>query len=183
MSDGDLAAAVSEVGQVFDVDIVEPVAGRLDLLDDVHACPQSVADVVAEAHARVHVLDVLEYARAVGEVVVLGPVVVDRDLEVEADGVLFNELQVRVRRSADDDRDAAVLAVLQVPHDEAFVLGLQANVAAGDDGQAGVLEFLSGRDQVFLREVVRHVEALHVDVLDAEFTDDADGPVAAELPE
>ena len=113
--------------------------------------------------------------------VVLGPVIVNGDLEVELFGVLLDVAEIVVCRRANDGRNAGVLGVFEVVTDEVFVVFTEADIAAGDDRQSSFFEFLAGRGEILFRQVVRHVVRLDVDVFDAEVIDDFDCLRAAEF--
>jgi hypothetical protein len=129
LAHGDLGLAAGGIGEVLDVEVVEARAGGVDGGDHVGAGADGVAEVDAEADARIHVLDGGEHVEGRGKVLVLGAVVVDGELDVVLLDELFQARKVLVGGRADGDGDARGLEVFELGTDVGVVVLVEGDVA------------------------------------------------------
>jgi hypothetical protein len=134
-ADSDLGFAAVGVGKVLDMEIEEAWAGGVDRSYDVSPRTDGVAEVDAEADARVHLRDSFEDVEGRREVLVLRAVIMDGELDVVFLDKLFEARKVLVRWSADGDRDAGGLEVFEFGAD-IFVVVL----GEGDIARSGELK-------------------------------------------
>src|ERR1035441_7205835 len=116
---------------------MEARSGGLDGVHDVGSGADSVAQVDAEADARIQVLDSGEHVKGRGKVFVLGAVVVDGELDVVFLDEFFEARQVRVGGSADGDGDASGLEVFELGTDVGVVVLVEGDVAVGGENKSG----------------------------------------------
>ncbi len=118
----------------------EPAGGALaDRVDRVDPTSGGMADVDAKAEPRVERLDPLPGVERRGPGLVLGTVVVDRDLDVVFLDELVEDRERALLGATDDGRDTGVLGVLELLADRLLVLARR-DVAAAQGGDPGFLE-------------------------------------------
>jgi hypothetical protein len=181
LPDGDLAVALRHVGEILDVHVVKPRSGVEHRLHDVGARADGVSAIDAQPHPRIHPLHVLQHVVRRGEVLVLGAVVVDRDLDV----VLLRELldagqHARVA-GADDRRHPRGLGVGEVLLHAGIGILIEGDRATADDREPLVLDVLANLCELGGGLVVRHVHGLEVHVRRTERLDHLERPVEREL--
>src|SRR5690606_26209491 len=123
-------------------------------LGDVDAGAGRVSYIHTQADARVHVADDGQRIGRAGEMFVFGAVVVDGDADVVFLHHRLDERQRGSGRRDDHHRHTALLRILEVAADVAFVFLMQVNHAAAYDFHACVGERFAARGQLLGSGVV-----------------------------
>ncbi len=150
--------------------------------DRVDPGPGGVADVDAEADPGVERLDGLPDVEGRRPDLVLGAVVVDRELDVVFLDELVEDRHRLLLGAANDGRDAGVLGVLEGRPDARLVL-THADVAAAQGGDPGILEFLGAGLALVLGALEREVGVLDRAVVEVDPLDRRDRLVGLQLGE
>ena len=130
-----------------------------------------MSDVDAEAHAGVHVADRLEHIVGRGKVLVLRPVVVDRDLDVVLLRKALHPGHDIGVASADDRGHPRRLGVLEIPAHIVVGIDREGDRSASDDPEPRCLNVLAQHGELGRRLLVGEVHGLEVDVRRAQRPD------------
>src|SRR5947207_9160069 len=164
LADDALTPLRRQIAQVLGVHVEEPWARVRDRPHDVGAGAYGVTDIDAQPHPSIHAPDVLQGVVRGREVLVLGAVVVERDLDVVLLGEALDAGQQRRCGVRGDQRHAGGPRVREVfLHSRIAVLVELAHYTA-DYLEPRGLDFPSRLRQLRRGQLVRQVHRLEVDV-------------------
>src|SRR6266576_1094883 len=162
LADDALTPLGRQIAQILDVHVEQPWARVRDRPYDVGAGADGVPDVDAQSHPAIQIAHVLQGVVRGREVLVLGPVVVERDADVVLLGEALNAREQRRGGVRRDERHAGGPRVREVFLHVRIAVLVERDHSTAHDLQTRALDVASGRGQLFRRQLVRQVHGLEI---------------------